>query len=109
MRKFKNEKDFQNWAEKELKTLPRSWWIRPITGSRRGIPDVIGCYEGTFIGIEWKKPDAKKKAHETLQGYNLEKIEGAGGLTFNRVTYKNWHGVWEQIRSLSEEKKFTEQ
>lgn len=43
---------------------------------RSGIPDVLTCCNGHFIGIELKADKGKPSA---LQIYNLKKIEQSGG------------------------------
>ena len=42
-----------------------------------GIPDIIGCFEGNFFGIECK---AGKNKTTALQQRNLAQIKEAGGL-----------------------------
>lgn len=46
--------------------------------SKAGVPDIICCYKGLFIGVEVKK-DNKSKPTE-LQKYNLNKINKCGGV-----------------------------
>lgn len=46
---------------------------------RAGIPDIIACYNGRFIGIECK---AGKGQPTPLQARELERIGIAGGKTF---------------------------
>lgn len=46
--------------------------------SKAGVPDIICCYRGLFIGVEVKK-DNKSKPTE-LQKYNLNKINNCGGI-----------------------------
>ena len=46
---------------------------------RAGIPDIIGCYNGRFLGIECKAGKGKTTA---LQDLELEKIRQAKGFTF---------------------------
>lgn len=49
-------------------------------GAGKGVPDIIACVNGRFLGIECKA-DATK--HTTpLQDKNLEKIELSGGFAF---------------------------
>jgi Holliday junction resolvase len=43
-----------------------------------GLPDIIGCYRGMFIGIEVKMPDNKPSRIQLLR---LREIERAGGVT----------------------------
>lgn len=50
--------------------------------SIRGIPDIIGCTNGTFFALEVKKNEAES-LHTTgrivLQKHNMDKIRRAGG------------------------------
>jgi len=46
---------------------------------RAGIPDIIACFNGRFIGIECK---AGKGQLTTLQSRELGRIDLAGGKTF---------------------------
>lgn len=46
--------------------------------SQVGVPDIIACYKGRFIGIEVKNETGKTSP---LQNYNLEAIQKAGGFS----------------------------
>ena len=46
---------------------------------RSGIPDIIACYNGKFLGIEGKAGKGKTTA---LQERELHAIDAAGGFTF---------------------------
>lgn len=47
--------------------------------SQAGVPDLLVCYMGRFIGVEVKAPDGKPS---DLQLYNIEQIKKAGGIAF---------------------------
>ena len=58
------------------------WWVK-IHGhayQEPGIPDIIGCYRGVFIGFEVKVPG---KAHTLTQrqGLTLQRIREAQGFS----------------------------
>ena len=55
------------------------YFFYPVTGGygRSGVPDIIACYNGRFIGIECK---AGKNKPTPLQEKNLKEISEAGGL-----------------------------
>ncbi len=55
--------------------------VKVVTASKKGVPDIIACYKGQFVGIEVKRPETKTNV-SPLQSYNLKKIEEAGGLSF---------------------------
>ena len=56
-----------------------AYYFYPVTGGygRSGVPDVIACYRGRFIGIECKAGTNKPTA---LQQKNLTDIELADGI-----------------------------
>ncbi len=47
--------------------------------SRAGTPDITGCLNGRFIGIEVKQPGGRVSA---LQAAHIELIKKAGGVAF---------------------------
>lgn len=56
-----------------------AYYFYPATGGfgRSGVPDIVACYNGHFIGIECK---AGKNTTTALQDRELEKIDKAGGI-----------------------------
>lgn len=56
-----------------------AYYFYPVTGGygRSGVPDIVGCYQGLFFGIECK---AGKNKPTPLQEKNLKEISEAGGL-----------------------------
>jgi Holliday junction resolvase len=58
-----------------------AYYFYPVTGGygRSGVPDIVCCLNGNFIGIECKAGDNKPTA---LQNKNLEEIQAAGGFAF---------------------------
>jgi Holliday junction resolvase len=52
----------------------------PVTSGygRSGVPDIVACYRGIFIGVECK---AGAKKPTALQESEMRKIEAAGGHT----------------------------
>ena len=55
--------------------------VKIIKASKSGVPDLICCFKGDFIGIEVKRPSTINNASE-LQRVNLELINNAGGIGF---------------------------
>ena len=55
-----------------------AYYFYPATGGygKSGVPDIVGCYNGNFFGIECK---AGKKTPTALQQKNLDDIATAGG------------------------------
>jgi hypothetical protein len=64
-------------AAAQLKKLG-AYYFYPVTGGwgKSGVPDIIGCYEGLFLGLECK---AGKGKPTKLQELNLRQINEAGG------------------------------
>ena len=55
-----------------------AYYFYPVTGGYgfSGVPDIVGCYQGIFFGIECK---AGKNKPTALQEKNLREISMAGG------------------------------
>ena len=71
------EKNFENKVKAFLKEQG-CWQLKTWSNGvqRSGVPDLLVCCNGHFVGVELKAP--KGKASE-LQLWNLRKIEEAGG------------------------------
>lgn len=56
-----------------------AYYFYPVTGGwgASGVPDIVACYKGRFVGIECK---AGKNKPTDLQQRNLDAIVGAGGI-----------------------------
>jgi len=70
--------------------------VKVVSATKAGVPDILGCYEGMFFGIEVKKPDTMNNVAK-LQEYNLEKIRLAGG---NSMVACSTDGIAEFLRGL---------
>lgn len=77
------EKNFENKIKTFLKDegcwFVKYWSGRSATGktfTKEGIPDILVCCKGFFIGVEVKAKTGKPKM---LQLYNLKKIDESGG------------------------------
>ena len=74
------EKQFENKVKAFLKE--QGCWILKTWSNgiqRSGVPDLLVCCNGHFIGIELKGPRGKPSE---LQLWNLKKIEEAGGFAW---------------------------
>ena len=62
----------------QLKALG-AYYFFPATGGygKSGVPDIVGCYQGKFFGIECKAGKGKTTA---LQEQQLSQIAAAGGV-----------------------------
>lgn len=58
-----------------------AYYFYPVTGGygASGVPDIVCCLHGRFIGIE-VKADLKKRGPTALQEKNLRLIKEAGGI-----------------------------
>jgi Holliday junction resolvase len=65
---------------KQLQALG-AYYFSPVTGGygRSGVPDIVACINGRFVGIECK---AGKGVTTALQDKNLEAIRQNGGKAF---------------------------
>ena len=76
-----------------------AYYFYPVTGGygQSGVPDIVGCYEGLFFGIECK---AGKNKPTPLQEKNLEQIRAAGGLNMV-VNENNMNNIINDLRAWS--------
>lgn len=74
------EKKVKRKVMEQLKVM-KAYTVTPMTSGfgNSGVPDVLCCYKGRFIGIECKANGGKATA---LQIHNLNSIDIAGGITF---------------------------
>ena len=79
---------------KQLKELG-AYYFFPATGGygKSGVPDIVGCWEGLFFGIECK---AGKNKTTALQDNNLSAIALAGGVAAV-VNELNMHDIEELL------------
>lgn len=71
------EKKVKNKVMKKLKELGAYSFYASTGGyGASGVPDIVACYKGTFLGIECKANGNKPTA---LQTQNLVDIDKAGG------------------------------
>ena len=91
-----NEKRFEMKIRKELEKY-NAWVLKTWSNGiqRAGIPDLIICLNGHFVGIEVK---AEKGKPSELQKYNIKKIKEAGGIAM--IVYPD---DFEDIKKLLEQ------
>lgn len=72
-----------------------AYYFYPVTGGfgNSGVPDIIVCYQGRFIGIECK---AGANKPTPLQEQNLERISAAGGISLV-INEGNIHEVYRAL------------
>ena len=74
------EKKVKRKVMEQLKVM-KAYTVTPMTSGfgNSGVPDVLCCYKGKFIGIECKANGGKMTA---LQIHNMNAIKNTGGITF---------------------------
>lgn len=72
------EKQFENQIKKFLDSLPNTYYFKFWAGpySKSGIPDIIACVNGHFVGIEVKGPNGHPSE---LQKRNIRLIQESNG------------------------------
>lgn len=75
-----SEKNFENRIKKFLRDNG-CWFCKYFANgyTKSGVPDILACVGGKFVGIEVKAADGKPSA---LQIKNQELIQKAGGLSY---------------------------
>ena len=75
-----------------------AYYFSPVTGGfgRSGVPDIVVCFHGRFVGIECKAGNNQPTA---LQQKNLDDIEKAGGvaLVINERNVENLVAILKLI------------
>lgn len=75
------EKTFENKIKKYLESRG-AWFVKYWAGAqytKSGIPDILACIKGYFVGIEVKAPNGKPSE---IQLYKVRAINAAGGFAF---------------------------
>lgn len=90
------EKKIKQLVVAQLKALS-AYYFYPVTGGygSSGVPDVVCCLNGRFIGIECKAGKGKTTA---LQDKNLSEIRAAGGVALV-VNEENVNQLTEILKS----------
>jgi len=76
---MKKESQIQKEIIQYLRTIPNLYFFKVISANYRGVPDIIICYEGRFIGMEVKTQRGRISG---LQKYHCEQIKKADGICF---------------------------
>ena len=95
------EKTFENKIKKFLES-EGAYFVKFFANSytKSGVPDILACINGYFVGIEVKAQNGKPSE---LQLYNVEKIREAGG--FSLVLYPSAFTKFKEfIKDLKEER-----
>ena len=72
------EKNFENKIKKYLEDN-NCWFVKFFANAytKSGIPDILACVNGYFVGIEVKAPNGKPSE---LQKYNIREINKSHGI-----------------------------
>lgn len=85
-----SEKTIQIRIMKYLKTV-KGLWVKKISDKFvKGIPDIIGCYEGKFIAFEVKKLGAVLTAYQKLEISKIKKANGQAMMVNNLQQVKDF-------------------
>lgn len=78
-----------------------AYYFSPVTGGfgKSGVPDIVACFKGYFIGIECKAGTNKPTA---LQDREMQRIRDAHGMAFV-VNEDTVHKVDELLHMMQEE------
>ena len=91
------EKKVKTKVVAQLKTLG-AYYFYPVTGGygASGVPDIVACLKGRFIGIECKANGNKPTA---LQQMNLDQIATQGGiaLVIDETNVNELKGMIENV------------
>jgi len=91
------EKKVKSKVVTQLKALG-AYYFYPVTGGygASGVPDIVACLKGRFIGIECK---AKGNKPTTLQQMNLDQIAAQGGiaLVIDETNVNELKGMIENV------------
>lgn len=87
------EKTFENKVKKYLESKG-AWFVKFFANSftKAGIPDILACVNGYFVGIEVKAQNGKPSE---LQLYNVSKINEAGG--FAMILYPSGFSEFKEF------------
>lgn len=92
------EKTFENQIKAFLNTLPNTWYFKYWAGpySKSGIPDIIACVNGHFVGLEVKAPNGHASE---LQKRNVKLIQDANGKAY--IVYpKDFEKLKQELKDL---------
>ncbi len=74
---------------------PDVYAVKVILCNRRGVPDIICCYRGKFIGLEIKRAGMSVPKHQLFQG---QLINHAGGLWYKVESVDDVQNILKTIK-----------
>lgn len=94
------EKNFENKIKRFLDEQG-AWYVKFFANrmTKEGIPDILACVNGYFVGIEVKAQNGKPSE---LQKYHCKKIRNVGGFAF--IVYPSgWEAFQTFVKNLNDE------
>lgn len=89
------ESDIQSKILKYI-TSKGGYAVNVIQAGKAGVPDIIACYRGAFLGIEVKLPGNKPSA---IQQQNLDMIRTEQGFAIIAYSTKDVKVLLEKVES----------
>lgn len=93
----KLEKHIENQIKRYLDRI--GVWYMKVHGSmyqKAGVPDIIACVNGKFVGIEVKRPGG---IVSPLQQLNIDDINRCGGVAFVAYSVEDVRREIEKLRN----------
>lgn len=92
-----NEKSLENKIKKHLGS--HGHYFVKVHGSlfqRVGIPDIIACINGKFVGIEVKNPNGNGRV-SLVQEFNLDLIQKSDGYTLLTDNFSDYLEFYNEV------------
>ena len=92
------EKEIVSQIMRYLKTLPCcfAWKTHGGMYGTAGLPDIICCYRGRFVGLEVKTPSGKLTK---LQETTLQRIQAAKGCAFKVTSVEEVKEIFQNLNA----------
>lgn len=81
----------KNYLEKK-----GAYVVKVVHANKAGVPDILCCYRGSFVGIEVKRPETIRKVTE-LQKVNLAEIVKCGGYSCVAASIEDVQAILEEV------------
>ena len=66
-----------------------AWTVKTVTSNKKGVPDIIACVKGIFVGIEVKRPGKKPTPLQRVQGKLIGEAGGVFTVAYSVEDVKN--------------------
>lgn len=97
------EKVFQDRALRKLKSLRGSWWVK-VMEAEGGTPDVLGCVQGNFVAIEFKRDKTSRATKLQLWTHDVIRDRADGVVYIAHPD--NWDEIFEEIKIMARAKRW---